>query len=285
MASHGISIKRSCSLHVISEGCYRHQAVTDKDDRLRDLIARLAATHPRWGFGLMFGWIRQQGHQWNHKRVYRVYKEMAMNLRIKPKKRLPNRYPSPLQTPSTPNACWSMDFMTDSLTNGDSYRTLNIIDDFNREFLHAEIDKSLPGERVVRALEMAIEQYGKPTRIRVDNGPEFISHVLGRWAQERQVTLDFIQPGKPTQNAYVERFNRSFREEVLDTYAFSNLDEVRDQATKWMWVYNRERPHQALNGATPWHARTLWHATRISKGSHGQANDPFEIRSPSHEIC
>jgi putative transposase len=233
----------------------------------------------------MFGWMRLQGHKWNHKRVYRVYREMEMNLRIKPKKRIPSRHPLPLAVPSAPHACWSMDFMTDSLTNGDSFRTLNIIDDFNREFLHIEIDKSLPSERVIRSLEMAIEQYRSPQRIRVDNGPEFISGALSRWCTHKGIQLDFIEPGKPTQNAYVERFNKSFRYEVLDVYAFTTLNEARDLATWWMWVYNRERSHSSLGDQTPWIIRCHWRKTQATKALPGIVNKSLAACSPALETC
>lgn len=285
VANHEISIRRSCRLHLISEGCYRHEPSSGKDDQIIAVIERLAATHPRWGFGLMFHWMRNQGYLWNHKRVYRVYCDLSMNLRIKPKKRLPNRNPQPLSVPDAPNICWSMDFMSDSLTNGDTFRTLNIIDDFNREFLHAEIDKSLPSERVVRSLEMAIEQYGSPHRIRVDNGPEFIAHALKRWSDKRGISLEFIRPGTPTENAYIERFNKSFRTEVLDLYAFTDLDEVRDKATWWMWIYNRERPHRALNRNTPWETRCHWQKTQATKALPEKANKTLAACSSVPETC
>jgi len=229
----------------------------------------------------MFGWLRLQGHHWNHTRVYRVYRELELNLRIKPKKRVPSRHPTPLAVPGAPNEMWSMDFMSDALVSGSTYRVLNIIDDFNREILHIEIDQSLPSARVIRSLEMAMEQYGQPRAIRVDNGPEFISQSLGLWSQERGIAIDFIQPGKPTQNAYVERFNRTYRQDVLDPYAFSNLDEVRDQSSWWMWIYNRERPHQSLGGATPWDARRQWHATQATKPLSGIVNKTFAACSPN----
>lgn len=285
VASHGVSMRRACTLHMISQGCYRHQPMSGRDDEIKDVIQRLAATHPRWGFGLMFGWMRNKGYSWNHKRVYRVYRELEMNLRIKPKRRVPSRNPEPLSVPDEPNQCWSMDFMSDSLTNGASFRTLNVIDDFNREVLHIEADISLPAERVIRALGMAIEQYGYPRRIRVDNGPEFISRALEQWAQDREISIEFIKPGKPTQNAYVERFNRSFREEVLDVYAFSDLDEVREKATWWMWIYNRERPHKALAGKTPWQARRQWYATQATKDLPGIVNKSLAACSTIPETC
>ena len=200
----------------------------------------------------MFRWLRKNGYEWNHKRVYRVYCELALNLRIKPKKRLPSRNPIPLHQPEQPNDFWSMDFMSDSLTNGRKFRTLNVIDDFNRESLSIEIDYSLPSERVVRTLDQIAAWRGYPKFLRVDNGPELISQVLSNWAKKYGVNIDYIQPGKPAQNGYIERFNRTYREDILDQYLFSNLDEVRDLTENWMMMYNGERPHSSLGYQSPW---------------------------------
>lgn len=203
---------------------------------------------------MMFDWIRHQDDpemQWNHKRVYRVYRELELNLRIKPKKRLPARESVPLDEAQEPNDCWSLDFMSDNLTDGRSYRVLNVIDDFNREGLAAEVDHSLPSERVVRVLDQIAEERGYPRKLRSDNGPEFIAQALAKWAEQHGVELVPIEPGKPTQNAYIERYNRTFRQEVLDVYAFSKLDETRDESTRWLWAYNHERPHLSLDRIPP----------------------------------
>ena len=186
----------------------------------------------------MFQRLRNLNYPWNHKRVHRVYCEMGLNIRIKPKKRLPNRNPQPLAEPVAPNEVWSIDFMHDSLESGRSFRTFNVIDDFNREALAIEIDFSLPSERVIRVLNRIIKERGKPRLVRMDNGPEFISAIFALWAKERRINLDFIKPGKPTQNAYVERFNRTFREQLLDCNLFSSLEEVQLATTNWMWEYN-----------------------------------------------
>ena len=167
--------------------------------------------------------LRKQGNPWNHKRLYRIYCQTGLNLHGKPKKRLPNRNPQPLTQPETINVCWSLDFMSDCLENGRSFRTLNVLDDFNREGLWIEIDCSLPAMRVTRVLDMLAVWRGYPARIRVDNGPEFISHHMVAWAQEHAVKIEYIQPGKPAQNGFVERFNRTYREEVLDAYLFITL--------------------------------------------------------------
>lgn len=248
-------------------GCFRHDPNRSKDHEIIVLLQRMASSHPSWGFGLMFDNLRYRGYRWNHKRVYRVYCELALNLRIKPKKRIPSRHPKPLAVPESPNVSWSMDFMSDALSDGTAFRTLNIIDDFNREVLHVEIDRSLPAERVIRSLEQAIDQFGKPEKIRIDNGPEFISAALCRWTNLREIELDFIKPGKPTQNAYVERFNKTFRTEVLDMHVFSYLDDVRDFVTRWMWEYNRVRTHKSIGRIPPWAARQNWQAQSIDRTS------------------
>ena len=169
------------------------------------------------GFGLCFLYLRNiKGFGWNHKRVYRIYGELELNLRIRPRKRLIRERPEPLAVPEQPNRTWSMDFMADQLADGRSFRTLNVIGDFNREGLGIEVDFSLPAERVVRSLNRIIEWRGKPKVIRVDNGPEYISGTLLAWAEKRNITITHIQPGKPQQNAYIERYNRTVRHEWLD---------------------------------------------------------------------
>ena len=175
-AQHLVSKLRACRLCLISSGCYRYASKRKPDDAIVDVLMRLAASRPRWGFGLMFDWTRLQAHKWNHKRVYRVYKELELNLRIKPKRRFPSRNPTPLDAAQQPNDCWSLDFMSDSLTDGRSYRTLNVLDDFNREALAIEVDHSLPCERVVRALDQVAEERGYPRKLRSDNGPALV-HV------------------------------------------------------------------------------------------------------------
>jgi len=176
---------------------------------------------------------------------------MALHLKRKAKKRLPARAAQTLVVPLQANQTWSLDFMSDSLSNGRAFRTLNVIDDFNREALWIEVDTSLPAERVVRVLEQLLDRRGKPTQIRMDNGPELISQRLESWAQEKHIKLLHIQPGKPAQNAYIERFNRTFREEVLDAYLFDDLREVRQITEHWLEDYNTIRPHEALQGLPP----------------------------------
>jgi putative transposase len=147
---------------------------------------------------------------------------------------------------------WSMDFMSDSLVSGRKLRTLNVLDDFNRESLAIEIDYSLPAERVVRVLDQVASIRGCPRFIRVDNGPELISQKLHEWAKRKGVTINHIQPGKPAQNGFIERFNRTYREDVLNQYGFSNLQEAREITEEWMQMYNGQQPHSSRGDMTPW---------------------------------
>jgi putative transposase len=167
------------------------------------------------------------------------------------KQHLPERVREPLVVPPHANHIWSADFMADALWSGRRFRTLNVNDDYNRESLHIEIDTSLPSQRVIRALDELVEVRGAPRRLRLDNGPEFISAALKQWAKQRGVELVHIQPGKPTQNAYIERFNKTYRTEVLDCYVFTSLSEVRRMTEDWRYRYNHHRPHRALGGLPP----------------------------------
>lgn len=205
----GISIQLACRAFSISEGCYYYQPKLGCDNALiADWLVKLTSQWLTWGFGLCFLYLRNvRGFKWNHKRVYRIYKELELNLRIKPKKRLVRAKPAKLEVPTNLNQVWSMDFMHDQLSDQRSYRLLNIIDDCNREGLAMEADISLPSERVIRSLEHLIEWRGKPQEIRCDNGLEYISTKLQEWAEKQKIRLMYIQPGKPQQNAYIERFN------------------------------------------------------------------------------
>lgn len=229
---------------------YAKRAGRDDSEVIAALNA-LAAKHPRNGFGLLFDRIRKAGHPWNHKRVYRVYRLLGLNLKRKSKQRLPARVRNPLEICDAPNQQWSMDFMSDTLHNGRRFRLLNILDEFNREALDMEIDTSLPSVRVIAALERLVSWRGLPDSIRVDNGPEFISHKLDEWCGQRGIKLAFTRPGKPTENARVERFNGSFRREFLDCYLFGSIKEVRAMASEWVADYNLHRPHTALNAMSP----------------------------------
>ena len=258
MAKHAVqeknvSIRLACIAFVISETCYRYQAkLSNENAEIADWLIRLTHNQRNWGFGLCFLYLRNvKCFGWNHKRVYRIYCELELNLRIKPKKRLIRSKPVPLAQPLSINQSWSMDFMHDQLSDGRSFRTFNVIDDFNREGLCIEVDFSLPSERIIRVLDQVIEWRGKPFSIRCDNGPEYISTTIIGWAAKRQIRLEHIQPGKPQQNAYVERYNRTVRYEWLAQYLFDSIEDVQEYATHWLWSYNNERPNMGIGGITP----------------------------------
>lgn len=249
----GVSIRMACEAFGVSQTCYRYVAKTDaENEEIANWLLRLTDNHRNWGFGLCFLYLRNvRGFGWNHKRVYRIYRNLELNLRIKPRKRLIRQTPEPLTVPTNVNQVWSMDFMHDQLADGRSIRVFNVIDDFNREALGIEVDFSLPSERVIRTLKQIIGWRGKPLAIRCDNGPEYLSAAIVDWAGAWGIKLEYIQPGKPQQNAYVERFNRTVRYEWLSQYHWEDLDHVQRVATQWMWSYNHERPNMALGGFTP----------------------------------
>ena len=247
------SVAHACKTFGLSQSCYHYLAKNREDNAvIADWLVRLTSAYRDWGFGLCFLHLRNvKGFKWNHKRVYRIYRDLELNLRIKPRKRLIRAIPEPLAVPEAINQTWSMDFMHDQLADGRSFRLLNILDDFNRQGLAMEVDISLPASRVIRSLEQIIEWRGKPASIRCDNGPEYISGALQAWAEKQDIALLYIQPGNPQQNAYIERYNRTVRYAWLASNLFNDIEQVQEIATRWLWTYNNERPSMALGGITP----------------------------------
>lgn len=248
-----LSIRQACMAFKISVCCYRYtRKLSDENAHIADLLLGLSRSQRNWGFGLCFLYLRNvKGYVWNHKRVYRIYRELELNLRIKPRKRIKRDRPEPLRTPETINQVWSMDFMQDQLRDGRCVRLLNVLDDFNREGLGIEIDFSMPAQRVTRVLDNIIEWRGKPQEIRCDNGPEYISGILQAWAKRRDIRIQYIQPGRPQQNGYAERYNRTVRYDWLNQYLFESIEEMQEIATRWLWTYNNERPNMAIGGIPP----------------------------------
>ena len=247
------SIRLACAAFGISETCYRYERrLSDENAEIADWLLHLTEKHKRWGFALCFLYLRNvKGFGWNHKRVYRIYRELGLHLRIRPRHRVKRAKPDELAVPDRPNQMWSGDSAMDQTKCGRPFRVFCVIDDSTRECLCMEIDFSLPASRVLRALDWLIEWRGKPEAIRFDNGPEFISGAMRAWAHKHGIRLAYIQPGKPQQNAYIERFNRTVRHEYLEMNEFRTIEEARRLAEQWLWTYNNERPNMAIGGITP----------------------------------
>jgi putative transposase len=245
-----IPVSRACKLVSLPRSQFYYNPIKD-DAEVIQALQDLAFEHPSYGFRKLFAYIRRSGKGWNHKKVYRVYKLLKLNKKRKGKRRLPARVKQPLEQQSSVNRVWSMDFMSDSMVGGRKFRALNVMDDGSREALAIEVDTSLSSKRAIRVLERIIEQRGKPAYIRTDNGPEFTSKEMEIWAKERGITMQYIQPGRPMQNGYIERFNRLYREAVLNAYLFFDLYQVKQLTEEWMIEYNERRPHEALNNLTP----------------------------------
>lgn len=263
---HGFSERRACKAVGLSRSVARYERCPDQDEKLIIVLLELSERYPDRGFGKLFQLIRRRGFAWNHKRIWRVYCELKLNRRRRGKKRLPNRQPAPLAVGEAINSGWSADFMSDALWDGRRFRTFNVVDDFNREALAVEVDLNLPATRVIRVLDRIAAWRGYPAKLRLDNGPEFIAAALADWAEEKGVALEFIQPGKPMQNGFIERFNGSYRRGVLDMYVFRNLTEVREHTEQWLRDYNEDIPHDALNDLTPVEYR-IFHAPETSSFS------------------
>lgn len=255
----GLSQRRACALVGLARASYatppgrgdQHTSAASDAVVVAALLA-VVKRHAGWGFWKYHYRLRKDGLIVNHKRLWRLYQAQQLQLnRRRKKRRVPERIKQPLTVPEQPNQCWSMDFMSDALTDGRRFRTLNVVEDWNREVLGIEVDFSLPAARVVRLLTQLVERHGPPARLRVDNGPELISHVLQEWCGQQGIVLHWIQPASPTQNAYVERFNGSFRRELLNGYLFATLQQVREHCRLWQYDYNHLRPHQALDFMTP----------------------------------
>ncbi len=237
-AQFAISLRQACRTLSLSRTLYFYQPDTLRDEPVIQALTEVAERYPQYGFKKLFQMLRRQGHAWNHKRVHRIYCLLKLNFRRKGKPRLPARNPAPLTTPEQLNQNWSVDFMHDALVCGRRFRTFNVVDDFNREVLAIEIDLNIPAQRVVRVLDRIVATRGYPLKLRMDNGPELVSLTLAQWAEEHDVTLEFIKPGKPTQNAFIERLNRRYRTEILDFYLFRTLNEVREITEHWLNEYN-----------------------------------------------
>jgi putative transposase len=249
--AHHFSQRRACRLTQCNRTTARHASQRPGDTELRARLKELAHEHLRWGYKMLHGVLRQEGWHINHKKVYRLYKEEKLQLRRKGKKRLKSELRGQPEKPTAACQLWTMDFVSDALSNGRSFRTLNLIDAFTRQCLAIETDTSLSGERVVRVLDAVVARHGKPQVMQIDNGPEFRSKALDLWANKNKVKLNFIEPGKPTQNGLIESFNGRFRDECLNQEWFSSLKEARQLIEAWRMSYNTQRPHSSLGYLPP----------------------------------
>ena len=246
-----LSERRACRVIPAHRSSQRYRAKPATSPGLRERLLELAAERRRFGYERLHLLLRREGWKVNHKRVLRLYRQEGLALRRRRRKRYPARVRQPLAKPSAPGQHWSMDFVRDTLADGRVFRMLTVVDDYSRQCLALEVDTSLPGARVVRVMDRLMQQRGKPALIRTDNGPEFVGRALDQWAYDHGVKLEFIQPGKPSQNGYIESFNGKLRDECLNQHWFLGLADVRRIVAAWRDDYNRNRPHTALGGRTP----------------------------------
>jgi putative transposase len=250
ISEHQLSERSACQLAGISRTAYRYCAVPKNDEALRKRLLELASKHKALGYPMLHGMLKSEGLVINSKRTYRVYSEEKLQLHNRRKKKL-DRPRQPLAVPIAADIRWSMDFVSDQLSNGRRFRVLNVKDDYSKELLGQLVAFSITGAMVGRFLDQLIESRSAPDQITCDNGPEFTCKAMFFWQKESGVTLSFIQPGKPTQNAFVESLNGRFRQECLNQHWFRSLEEAREIIDAWRHHYNHERPHSTLNYMTP----------------------------------
>ena len=249
---HSLSQRRACGLVTVSRTVMHYKPLTSElNTQIQQRIKELAEKHRRYGHIRLHVLIRREGFMVNHKRTERIYRAEGLSLRIRRRKKYAAVVRSPLPEATRPNERWAIDFIQDSLWSGRKFRTFSVVDTFSRECLTVESDTSLPSCRVVRILNRLAELKCFPGSIRVDNGPEFIAKALDEWAYRNNVKLDFIRPGKPVENAYIESFQGKFRDECLNENYFLDLQEVKDIIESWRIEYNTFRPHSSLDYQTP----------------------------------
>ena len=250
---HRLSKAKACRIAGLSRAALYREPINriERDAPVVHALNETVERHGRWGFWKCFQRLRDQGHLWNHKRVHRVYCSMKLNLPRRTKKRVITRERQPLVAPETVNQTWALDFMHDTLYDGRKFRLLNVIDEGNREALRIECGSSIPSTRLLRVMNELIEFYGKPQAIRMDNGPEMTSAKFISWAEQQGIELRYIQPGKPNQNAFIERFNRSVRQEVLNAWLFDSIEQAQQILEDWRVDYNVVRAHESLGNRPP----------------------------------
>jgi len=253
VSTHPVSQRRVCEILRLHRSTLRRKSKRPEPAGLRTRLKELAEHRRRYGYRRLHVLLKREGCTSNRKRVYRIYREEKLSLKIRKRKRLASVVRVPTVKPKGPNERWSMDFVSDQLgPSGRRFRCLNVVDDFTRECLAIEVDTSLPGSRVAEVLERIIFIRGaKPKSITIDNGPEFTGRDVDSFAHNQNIRLDFICPGKPVENAFIESFNGKFRDECLNGYWFVNLDEAKVRIEEWREEYNCRRPHSSLGNLTP----------------------------------
>lgn len=250
VAAYAVSARRACRLVGLARSRWQYQSRRPPCTELRERLRTLAAERPRWGYKRLHVLLRREGYRVNHKLVYRLYREEGLLVRRRRRKRVAGPR-VPLPTPTQPNERWGMDFIMDSFVEGRRFRCLTMVDEYTRECPVIEVDTSLPALRVLQVLDRLAGTRGLPQSLVVDHGPEFISKALDAWAFRHGVRLEFIRPGKPVDNAYVESFHGRFRDECLNERWFWDLPDARRQIETWRRDYNEVRPHESLRYRTP----------------------------------
>jgi putative transposase len=248
---HGYSERRACNLLDVNRCTFRREPPVDKDAALRARMREIAETRQRFGAPRLHVMLRREGLVINHKHTERVYREERLSLRLKKRNKRPSHVRVPQVGPLRRDEQWSMDFLSDALMDARRIKILTILDLWDRNSPALEADISFPGQRVVRTLERLRLQGRIPRGIRVDNGPEFTGKELDTWAHQHNVRLDFIRPGKPTDNGHIESFNGKVRDECLNQNVFLSLADARDNLERWRIDYNQSRPHSSLDWMSP----------------------------------
>jgi len=271
-----MSQRRACRVIEQPRATQRYSLRREEVPGLRERLIELAQQRPRFGYPRLHILLRHEGFVVNRKRVYRIYRHAGLTLRAKRRRRGAARERRPMTPAVGANESWSLDFVADRLGDGRPFRVLTVVDDFAKRCPVLEVDTSISGQRVARALDRAIDVYGKPRRLIMDNGPEFTSRALIEWAVRRNIALAWIDPGKPIQNAYAESFNARFRDECLDQHHFTTLDDARALIESWREDYNLVRPHSSLGGRSPERFFELWSEAMASDQSRArQRHLPF----------
>jgi len=251
MTEHQMSERRACRLVNLSRSTQRYRVRQQRDDGLRQRLSELARQRQSFGYRRLTALLQREGRPANHKRVYRLYRDLGLVLRRKQRRRLRAVVLPTKEQPFRPNQHWAMDFVSDALATGQKFRAFTLVDQYTRECPAIEVDTSLPSLRVIRVLERLAQERGLPEEITCDNGSEFVSRRLQAWCAQKGVLLRYIAPGKPMQNGHAESFNGRFREECLNMNWFLHLTDARRTIESWRQDYNEQRPHSALAYRTP----------------------------------